>query len=98
MNVRRVVLAAVMGMVCLGALADWSYGTANFRGDRPSNSRSIGSVTVFYNGSLTLKGTFYGEDCYEGTGDICVIYPKNYKGRKLNFTSSGGSVQIRHLQ
>lgn len=95
---KKYLILAVMAIVSLAALADWSYGTAYFRGDHPSNCRSIGGVQVYYNGQLTLKGTFYGADCYEGTGNICVIFPKDYNGRKLQFTSTGGSVQIQHLK
>ena len=34
----------------------------------------------------------------EGTGDICVLYPKNYNGRQLRITSTGGTVQIQTLR
>ena len=94
---KKGLILAFMAFASLGAFADWTYGTANFRGDRPSNSRSIGPVTVFYNGSLNQKGTIGDVTYYEGTAEICVIYPKNYKGPKLSFSSSGGAVQIQHL-
>lgn len=88
-------LALTMSLM---AFADWTYGSALFRGNCPSNSRSIGSVQVWYNGSLTCKGTNGSTEIWEGTGDICVAYPKNYSGKKLQFTSTGGSVQIQYLQ
>ncbi|MCH5233660.1 MAG: hypothetical protein J1E16_00055 [Muribaculaceae bacterium] len=80
------------------AFADWTYGSASFRGNCPSNSRSIGSVQVWFNGSLTCKGTNGNTEIWEGTGDICVAFPKNYSGTNLQFTSTGGSVQIQYLK
>ena len=95
---KKILMMAVLAFVSLAAFADWSYGTANFRGSQPSNSRSIGPVTVWYNGSLTCKGSYGNTEIWEGTGDICVVYPKNYSGKKMQFTSSGGTVQIQHLR
>lgn len=77
---------------------DWTYGTASFDGSRPSNSKSIGGVTVYYNGDLKNTKSVGGVDYWEGTGDICVIYPKNYTGRELKFISRGGTVQIQYLK
>ena len=95
---KRLLLLGVMAFAFLMAFADWTYGTASFRGNQPSNSRTIGGVQVWYNGNLNLKGTNGGVEIWEGTGDICVAYPKNYSGKKMQFTSSGGSVQIQYLK
>ena len=35
---------------------------------------------------------------WEGTGDICVVYPKDYRGPQMRFTSTGGTVQIQTLK
>jgi len=94
---RLMILLVFCGML-VTAMADWTYGTASFKGDQPSSSMSIGDVRVWYNGSLTQKGTEGSVEIWEGTGDICVVFPKNYKGPKMKFTSSGGSVQIQTLQ
>jgi hypothetical protein len=77
---------------------DWTYGTASFEGSRPSNTKSIGSVVVFYNGNLKNTKSVGGVDFWEGSDEICVIYPKNYNGRELKFISKGGSVQIQYLK
>ena len=80
------------------AMADWTYGTASFKGSQPSNCLSHGKVMIWYNGSLTQKGLESGVEIWEGTGDICVVYPKNYDGPKMTFTSTGGSVQTQTLK
>ena len=54
--------------------------------------------TQICNGSLTQTGLEGGVEIWEGTGDICVTYPKNYYGPKMTFTSSGGSVQIQYFK
>lgn len=79
-------------------MADWIYGTATFKGNTPTNKISIGGVLVWYNGSLTKTSQCGGVETWEGTSDICVVYPKNYNGQKLKFISSGGSVQIQVLR
>lgn len=94
---KKLFIGLLLVFIWFSAFADWSYGTASFRGNRPSNCRNIGGVQVWYNGNLNLKGTYGGVEIWEGTGDICVAYPKNYSGKKMEFTSSGGSVQIRSL-
>ena len=81
--------------LCVSAFADWSYGTAQFSGSQPSNSMSIGTVMVWYNGNLSCKGTRGNVHLWEGTGDICVVFPKNYNGPQMQFTSTGGMVQIQ---
>lgn len=95
---KRLMILGVMAFAFLMAFADWSYGSANFRGSKPAHSRSIGTVQVWYNGSLNCKGTNGGVEIWEGTGDVCVAYPKNYSGKKMQFTSTGGSVQIQYLK
>ena len=86
-----------LGMV-LTAMADWSYGTVQFKGSQPSSSMTHGNVRIWYNGTLRQTGVSGGVEEWEGTGDICVVYPKDYSGRSMHFTSSGGSVQIRYLK
>ncbi|MBR4379897.1 MAG: hypothetical protein IKP48_01385 [Bacteroidaceae bacterium] len=80
------------------AMADWTYGTAYFKGDKPSNCLCAGVVTIYYNGSLSQKSIEGNTEYWEGTGDICVIYPKNYTGLQMVFLSNGGIVQVQHLR
>lgn len=93
-------LALALALLCCTtfAMADWIYGTAQFKGDKPTNGMSIGSVQVWYNGTLTHTSNNGGVEIWEGTGDICVVYPKNYNGPKLSFKTSNGSVQIHTLR
>ena len=93
-------LALVFALLCCTtfAMADWSHGTAQFKGDRPTYCMSIGGVLVWYNGRLTNTSISGGVEIWEGTGDICVAYPKNYNGPKLSFKTSNGSVQIQILR
>ena len=87
-------------LLCLftTAMADWTYGTASFKGERPSNCLCAGAVTIYYNGSLSQKSIEGNTEYWEGTGDICVIFPKNYTGRQMVFLSNGGTVQVQHLR
>ena len=94
---RMTLLLAFFGMLTI-VMADWTYGTAYFKGTQPSNCLSHGTVMIWYNGSLTQTGLEGGVEIWEGTGDICVVYPKNYKGPKMTFTSTGGAVQIQTLK
>lgn len=94
---RMMLLLAFCG-VLTAAMADWTYGTASFKGNQPSNCLSHGTVKIWYNGSLTQTGTSGGVEIWEGTGDICVVFPKNYNGPQMRFTSSGGTVQIQTLR
>ena len=94
---RLAILFVFCGML-ITAMADWTYGTASFKGNQPSSSMSCGSVRIWYNGSLTKKAIEGGVEIWEGTGDICVVFPKNYNGPKMKFTSTGGTVQIQTLQ
>lgn len=73
----------------------WTHGTARFKGRQPSSGMLLGGVNVWYNGSLTQTSLNGGVEIWEGTGDICVAYPRNYKGPKMEFYSSGGTVQIQ---
>ncbi len=73
----------------------WTVGTASFRGNPPSSCISRGDVTIWYNGQLTEKAIIGDVEYWEGTGDICVLYPKNYHGKKLEFYSRNGTVQIQ---
>lgn len=72
-----------------------TYGTAYFQGSQPSNCLSHGTVMIWYNGELKQTGLNGGVEIWEGTGDICVVYPKNYNDSKMRFMSKGGSVQIQ---
>ena len=94
---RMMLLLAFCGMLT-AAMADWTYGTASFSGNQPSSCLHHGTVTIWYNGSLTQKGISGGVEIWEGTGDICVVYPKDYRGRQMRFLSSGGTVQIQTLR
>lgn len=94
---RMMILLAFCGIMAT-AMADWTYGTAEFRGSQPSSFLTHGSVRIWYNGTLTQIGTRGGEEIWEGTGDICVVFPKNYNGPQMRFTSTGGSVQIQTLR
>ena len=82
----------------LTAMADWSYGTARFRGNQPTSSMSYGDVKIWYNGTLKQTGVQGNTLIWEGTGNICVVFPKNYSGRQMRFYSSGGTVQIEYLK
>lgn len=95
---KKLVILFVFCSMLMSAMADWTYGTAYFRGSRPSSCLSHGGVMIWYNGSLTQTGLNGGVEIWEGTGDICVAYPRNYTGPKMNFTSTGGSVQIQYLK
>lgn len=95
---KRFLFSLAFASMFITAMADWSHGTAYFRGDRPSNCMSIGSVIVYYNGSLSQKSNEGNTEYWEGTGNICVIFPKNYTGRQMVFLSSGGTVQVQHLK
>ena len=57
-----------------------------------------GTVMIWYNGSLSQMGTSGGVEIWKGTGDICVVFPKNYNGPQMRVTSSGGTVQIQTLR
>ena len=94
---RLMLLFAFCGMLAT-AMADWTYGSARFTGNQPSSCLNHGSVLIWYNGSLTQKGTSGGEEIWEGTGDICVVFPKNYNGPRMRITSTGGTVQIQTLR
>jgi hypothetical protein len=53
---------------------------------------------IWYDGELKQTGLNVGVEIWEGTGDICVVYPKNYRGPQMRFTSKGGTVQIQTLK
>ncbi len=94
---RIMLLLAFLGIM-LTAMADWTYGTARFKGNQPSSCLSHGTVRIWYNGSLRQTGLEGNEEIWEGTGDICVVFPKDYRGRQMRFFSSGGTVQIQTLR
>ena len=94
---RFLLMFALLGVLTV-AMADWTYGTASFKGSQPSKSMTVGTVKIWYNGSLTKTGTEGTVEIWKGTGDICVVFPKNYNGRQMRFFSSGGNVQIQTLK
>ena len=91
---RLISLLLLLGLSgCFAALpasADWSYGTARFYGDKPSHCLSHGGVLIYYNGSLRQTMLQGDIEVWECTGDVCVIFPKNYKGRQIRFAKSAG--------
>ena len=95
---KRMMLLFAFCSLLTTAMADWTYGSARFTGSQPSSCLTHGTVIIWYNGTLTQKGISGNEEIWEGTGDICVLYPKNYNGRQLRITSTGGTVQIQTLR
>jgi hypothetical protein len=79
------------------ALADWMYGTATFKGTQPSKSLNHGSVIFYYNGTLKQTMLQGNTEIWECTGDVCVIFPKNYSGRAI-VVNANGSVQMQYLR
>jgi hypothetical protein len=75
----------------------WTYGTARFKGRSPSRCLDRGGVMIWYNGELNQKTSIGTTEVYEATGDICVVFPKNYRGRDIQFYSTNGIVQIQSL-
>ena len=72
---RKMLLLAFCGLMST-AMADWTYGTAYFKGSQPSSCMSVGGVMIWYSGSLSQTGNEGGVQVWEGTGDICVVFPK----------------------
>lgn len=97
-SLKRFFTSVCLLLCFLAAMADWSYGSATFRSDQPSNGMSIGTVQVWYDGTLTQSYISGGVEYWECTGNICVVYPANYSGPKLHFSSSNGTVQIQTLR
>lgn len=75
----------------------WTYGTATFKGKSPSSCLDHGGVMIWYNGNLYQKSIIGTTEVWEATGDICVVFPKNYRGRDMQFYSTNGNVQIQSL-
>ena len=94
---RMMLLFAFFGMLTV-AMADWTYGSARFTGSQPSSCLNHGGVMIWYDGELKQTGLNGGVEIWEGTGNICVVYPKNYRGPQMHFTSKGGTVQIQTLK
>ena len=93
---RAILLLLFCGFLSV-SMADWTYGTASFKGNQPSCCLSHGVVKIWYNGTLKQTGTEGNVEIWKGTGDICVAFPRNYNGPKMRFTSTGGTVQIQTL-
>lgn len=93
-----IALALSCAVCPLPTYADWTYGTAKFRGEKPIKQKSVGGVQFYYNGTLKHVAIEGGVDIYECTGDVCVIFPKNYSGRKIKVKSTNGTVQIQYLR
>ena len=47
------------------AYADWSHGTAKFKGNKPKKSKSTGNVIFYYNGTLKKVGSQGNADVWE---------------------------------
>ena len=62
---KRLALLFVFCGMLMTAMADWTYGTAYFKGSQPSNCLSHGKVMIWYNGSLTQKGLEGGVEIWE---------------------------------
>lgn len=97
-DMKRMIMLLALSSMLTVAMADWTYGTAYFKGSQPSSCLSHGTVMIWYNGSLTQTGLEGGVEIWEGTGDICVVFPKDYKGPQMRFMSSGGCVQVQTLR
>ncbi len=82
--------------VVTAAMADWTINGCRFVGDRPSKSYTINNVRVWYNGTLRHTHTTNNVQYWEGTNEICVLYPKNYSGPQYVFLSTGGMVQVQY--
>ena len=95
---KRVMLLFAFLSIMTVSMADWTYGTDSFKGNQPSSCMTVGTVIIWYNGSLTQTGIEGNVEIWQGTGDICVVFPKNYNGRQMRFFSSGGNVQIQTLR
>lgn len=91
-----VILLAASAFTPTPVYADWSYGTAHFKGSQPSNCLNHGGVLIYYNGSLKQTGTSGTTEIWECTGDVCIIYPKNYRGYKIQMKASG-NLQVQYL-
>lgn len=77
--------------------ADWSMGTARFKGNMPQKSMSTGTIKIYYNGDLKKVGSRGTVDLWECTGECCIIYPKNYNGRMIE-VKSPKPVQVQTLK
>lgn len=95
---KKFVLFLLLMCATITAMADWSYGTACFRGEKPTQGMTHGNISIWYNGTLRRTHTKGNVYYWEGTGDICVVFPKNYNGPEHQFISTGGIVQIQYLR
>lgn len=90
-------LCVALLMVAPSAFADWSCGTARFTGNQPKSSMTTGTIKIFYNGTIRKTGSMGTVDIWECTGEACVVYPKNYTGRKIQ-VKSPKQVQYQTLK
>lgn len=104
-SVMKKLLIAILAICTLSftvcptiAYADWSHGTAKFKGNKPKKSMSSGNVIFYYNGTLKRVGSQGNADVWECSADVCVVYPKNYSGKKLIVKSKTKKVQIQYLK
>lgn len=80
-------------------LNDWTYGTCRFIGDQPQNCRTIGDITIWYNGQWESSSPSIGTTThYYVTGDCCVAYPTNHTGNDIVMHSRNGSVQVQYYR
>ena len=84
-------------ILSIPAYADWTYGTARFSGSTPSHCLNHGGVLIYYNGEIKQTGISGNVELWECTGDVCIIFPKNYSGKQIRFTKSAG-VQVQYLR
>ncbi len=94
---KLLLLVAFLSIVSI-AMADWTINGCHFVGNRPSKTLAMNGVRVWYNGTLRHVRTSNGIQYWEGTNEICVLYPKDYSGPKYEFLSTGGTVQVQHEQ
>lgn len=80
-------------------LDDWTYETCHFVGDQLQNCRSVGDITVWYNGQWESSSQSVGTVIhYYVTGDCCVAYPTNHTGNDIVMHSRDGSVQVQYYR
>ncbi len=93
---KKYLLLVIFCSISLMTMADWSSYGCHFTGTRPSKSKTISGVHVWYNGTLREVRVLNGVHYWECSDEICVAFPKDYNGPKMVFVSTSGSVQIQY--